>query len=81
MPGEITPGVLVTCDVPIKAFIKKIDDDWRRSGAGRQSFILKDLDETHLLVRPPTEEFNAVEYIQEKLAKLQENNAYARPVS
>ena len=77
MPGEMVPGVLVTCDVPIKAFIRKIDKDRRPL----PSFILKDLDETHLLVRPPTEEFDAVEYIEEKLAELHKKNAYAAPVS
>lgn len=47
---EATSGVLLTCDCPaMKQFVLKVDEEKRSSLA--DSFVLRDLDDTHLLLR------------------------------
>ena len=66
------PGTLVTCDVPIKQFILHLDEQQQRE-AGWDSFVVQDLDETHLLVQE-----ERLAFIQDKLTDLQDSNAYQR---
>lgn len=39
-------GFLVSCDIPMKQFILKLNDD----KASEKKFILEDIDDTHLLI-------------------------------
>mmetsp|Transcript_2023 Transcript_2023/g.4224 ORF Transcript_2023/g.4224 Transcript_2023/m.4224 type:complete len:92 (+) Transcript_2023:184-459(+) len=65
-------GVLITCDAPIKQFILYTDEEGRKKGS-KESFVLHDLDETHLLVRK-----GSVPAIQAALEELQDSNAFSR---
>lgn len=60
-----TAGVLVTCDIPVKEFLLWLDESQHRK------FIVMDLDETHLFVQE-----GSVEFLQEELNKLYEENQY-----
>lgn len=61
-----TPGVLVTCDIPVKEFLLFLDENQG------QKFIITDLDSTHLFIRE-----NAVPFVKEELNKLYEVNQYS----
>jgi TFIIH basal transcription factor complex TTD-A subunit len=65
-------GVLLTCDTAMKAFIKHIDAE-RQAQAQQNSFILKDMDDTHLLVRE-----DAMGFVNERLRELQMRHSYSR---
>ncbi len=56
-------GVLIKCDKTIKIFIKNLNQG--------KDFIIKDLDEFHLVVKE-----NAIQLIQEEVFKMQDRNAY-----
>ena len=56
-------GVLIKCDKTIKIFIKNLNQG--------KDFIIKDLDEYHLVVKE-----NAIQLIQEEVFKMQDRNAY-----
>lgn len=60
---KIQFGVLIRCEKTIKIFIKTLN-----SG---KDFIIKDLDDHHLLVKE-----NAITFIQEEVYKMQDENAY-----
>jgi hypothetical protein len=57
-------ALLIKCEKTIKLFIKNLN-------LGKD-FIIKDLDETHLLIKD-----NALSYIQEEVYKMQDENAYS----
>lgn len=63
------PGVLVSCDIPIKEFLLWLDE--QQDGTGMR-FIIADLDDVHLFVKQ-----DAVEFIQTELNKLYEENQYS----
>ncbi len=63
------PGVLVTCDIPIKQFLLWLDE--KKDGFGRR-FIISDLDDTHLFIKA-----DAVQFIRDELDKLFEENQYS----
>jgi hypothetical protein len=64
---EATSGVLITCDCPaIKQFVLKLDEERRSSLA--ESFVLRDLDESHLLIRDDAE---IVSFIHRRIDELQ----------
>ncbi|ELR23285.1 RNA polymerase II transcription factor B subunit 5, putative [Acanthamoeba castellanii str. Neff] len=58
-----TKGVLVTCDATMKQFLLFLDKE--------HHFIIKDLDETHLLV-----DAAKATLIQEKMNEMYEENTY-----
>jgi hypothetical protein len=62
MPKMIA-GVLIKCEKTIKIFILSLER--------AREFLLKDLDEFHLLVRD-----NYISYIQEEVYRMQDKNAY-----
>ena len=65
-------GVLITCDAAMKQFVLHVDEQ-QMSTHGDPTFVVEDLDETHLLVQP-----DKVELIQAKVMELQDQNAYSR---
>ena len=65
---QATEGVLLACDAPMRAYIMHLDEQ-----RGKDSFILKDLDDRHLLVKE-----DAVEMIQRKVEELQASNSFSR---
>ena len=60
---KVQPGVLIKCERTIKIYIKSLN-------VGKD-FIIKDLDEYHLLIKE-----NYLAYIQEEVYKMQDENAY-----
>lgn len=64
--GNATHGLLVTCDIPVKEFLLWLDESQPRK------FIVFDLDATHLFVKN-----DAMEFLQEELNKLYEENQYS----
>eukprot|EP00966_Prymnesium_polylepis_P100289 2322958-Prymnesium_polylepis.1 len=71
MPNA-TSGVLLTCDAAMKQFVVHIDEE-RKSKHGEPSFVIEDLDETHLFVRA-----EHVAFIEQKIMELQDSNAFSR---
>ncbi|KAA8493737.1 General transcription factor IIH subunit 5 [Porphyridium purpureum] len=61
-----TYGTLVTCDEPMKQFLRHLDEQHAPN-----RFIICDLDETHVLVHTW-----ALDLIREELEKLYEENHY-----
>ena len=57
--------LLIKCEKTIKMFIKNLN-------LGKD-FIIKDLDDNHLLVKD-----NFLSYIQEEVFKMQDENAYSQ---
>mmetsp|Transcript_23125 Transcript_23125/g.72507 ORF Transcript_23125/g.72507 Transcript_23125/m.72507 type:complete len:99 (+) Transcript_23125:43-339(+) len=71
---EATSGVLITCDCPaIKQYVLKLDEEQRSSLA--DSFVLRDLDEMHLLIR---DDAKIVDFIHRRIDELQDSNSYTR---
>lgn len=60
---KIQYGVLIKCEKTIKIFIKNLNQG--------KDFIIKDLDDFHLLVKE-----TAITLIQEEVYKMQDENAY-----
>jgi TFIIH basal transcription factor complex TTD-A subunit len=60
---QVTRGILVECDPAIKQFILHLDQV--------HSFVLKDLDETHLMV-----DASVGTLIEEELDKLADKNTF-----
>jgi hypothetical protein len=60
---KIQIGVLIKCEKTIKIFIKNLNQG--------KDFIIKDLDDFHLLVKE-----SSLSYIQEEVFKMQDENAY-----
>ncbi|GAA5859000.1 hypothetical protein JCM8547_003962 [Rhodosporidiobolus lusitaniae] len=61
---KATRGALVTCDPAVKQILLQLDEN-----AGRHRFIIADLDETHLLIKP-----ESVDRVRESLeAELEKN--------
>jgi hypothetical protein len=60
---KIQYGVLIKCEKTIKIFIKNLNPG--------KDFIIKDLDDNHLLVKE-----SHINYIQEEVYKMQDKNAY-----
>jgi hypothetical protein len=60
---KIQYGVLIKCEKTIKIFIKNISQG--------KDYIIKDLDDYHLLVKE-----SAIGIIQEEVYKMQDKNAY-----
>lgn len=60
---KIQIGVLIKCEKTIKIFIKNLNQG--------KDFIIKDLDDYHLLVKE-----TSLSYIQEEVFKMQDENAY-----
>ncbi|KAL6047838.1 General transcription factor IIH subunit 5 [Balamuthia mandrillaris] len=58
-----TEVVLLSCDPSLKQYLLLVDKE--------HHFIIKDLDETHLLVLP-----TATKFLQEKLDELHDENTY-----
>jgi hypothetical protein len=56
-------GVLIKCEKTIKIFIKNLNQG--------KDFIIKDLDDFHILVKE-----TSLSYIQEEVFKMQDENAY-----
>lgn len=56
-------GVLIKCEKTIKMFIKNLDKD--------KTIIIKDLDDNHLVI-----DEKKLEYVQEEVYKMQDENAY-----
>lgn len=69
---DATSGVLLTCDAAMKQFVLHINEE-QRSTRGAPSFVIADLDETHLLVQA-----EHVQNIQKKVMELQDSNAFSR---
>lgn len=67
MPDAV-PGVLVTCDIPIKEYLVWLNEN--QSSA--RGFIIEDLDATHLFVTEA-----ALPFIMRELDKLYEENQYS----
>lgn len=65
MPNAM-PGVLVSCDVPIKEFLV-----WLSENQNNASFIIEDVDDTHVFVTEA-----AVPFIMRELEKLYDENQY-----
>jgi TFIIH basal transcription factor complex TTD-A subunit len=63
------PGVLVSCDIPVKQFLLWLDDQQENNGS---RFIITDLDDTHVFVKE-----DAVALIREELNRLYEENQYS----
>jgi TFIIH basal transcription factor complex TTD-A subunit len=63
------PGVLVSCDIPVKQFLLWLDDQQENNGS---RFIITDLDDTHVFVKE-----DAVKLIREELNRLYEENQYS----
>lgn len=61
-----TTGLLVTCDIPVKVFLRWLDDQQT------EKFIITDLDETHLFVQE-----RSLPFLQDELNKLYEVNQYS----
>ena len=68
-PGEIYDGVLITCDAPIKQYILHLNQN-----LGKDTFVVADLDERNVLVKP-----ERVEEIQRLVEELQASNSFERP--
>ena len=60
---KIQIGVLIKCEKTVKIFIKTLNQG--------KDFIIKDLDDYHLLVKE-----NSLSFIQEEVYKMQDENAY-----
>jgi hypothetical protein len=60
---KIQIGVLIKCEKTVKIFIKNLNQG--------KDFIIKDLDDFHLLVKE-----NSLSFIQEEVYKMQDENAY-----
>jgi len=60
---KIQYGILIKCEKTIKIFIKNFSQG--------KDYIIKDLDEHHLLVKE-----SAINLIQEEVFKMQDKNAY-----
>ena len=68
-----TSGVLLTLDAAMKAFVIHIDQK-RQAEEQQASFILmKDMDETHMLVKE-----DVVEFIREQLREQQAKFSFSR---
>jgi TFIIH basal transcription factor complex TTD-A subunit len=63
------PGVLVSCDIPVKQFLLWLDE---QQDAGGTRFIITDLDDTHVFVKS-----DAVTLIRQELNRLYEENQYS----
>lgn len=63
---EATHGVLVTCDIPVKQFLLKLDND-----RAPDRFIVAKLDDTHLFIHAW-----AVDMIKDQLERLFAENQY-----
>jgi TFIIH basal transcription factor complex TTD-A subunit len=63
------PGVLVSCDIPVKQFLLWLDE--QQDGRGTR-FIITDLDDSHVFVKA-----DAVTIIRDELNKLYEENQYS----
>lgn len=63
---DATHGVLVTCDVPVKQFLLKLDND-----RAPDRFIVAKLDDTHLFIHAW-----AVDMIKDQLERLFAENQY-----
>ena len=64
---EATSGTLLTCDGPaIKQFVLKLDEE--RRGSMADSFVLRDLDDSHLLIR---DDPASLTFIHKRLDELQ----------
>jgi hypothetical protein len=60
---KIQLGILIKCEKTIKLFIMNLNKG--------KDFIIKDLDEYHLMVKE-----SSLSYIQEEVYKMQDDNAY-----
>lgn len=72
---EATEGVLIECDAAMCQYILHLDEKLQQSDM-QSSFVIKsvkDLDETHLLVKADYEE-----YIREKIEELLDKNTFSR---
>ena len=69
MPNA-THGLLIECEVPIKQFILHVDQETRVKSPAAQ-FVLADLDDSHVLVKP-----NSVGLVQQKLSEMMDSNAF-----
>lgn len=58
-------AILIKCEKTIKIFIKNLN-------LGKD-FIIKDLDDTHLLIKE-----NFLSFIQDEVFKMQDENAYSQ---
>jgi len=65
MPPTVTKGLLITCDVATKQYLKFLD--------GKRPFILKDIDDTHFFIRE-----DMYEYIKEEVVKNQDDVSYTK---
>ncbi|WIA14222.1 hypothetical protein OEZ86_012737 [Tetradesmus obliquus] len=67
-----TSGALLTCDVPTKEFLVWLNN---QNKATKRAFIIKELDDTHLLVKE-----DMVEFVQEQVKAFNNKNVYTPPV-
>lgn len=66
-------GQLLRCSDPaMKQFVLSLDEE-RTKAQNLPSFVMQNLDETHLLVDPAS-----VTLIQKKMEELQESNTFSR---
>ncbi|OQS02971.1 hypothetical protein THRCLA_21278 [Thraustotheca clavata] len=70
---EASPGVLVKCDAPTKQYLKHLD-----TMPGQVSFIIRDLDETHLFIKP---EPSVMAFINKKIDEWNDKNTYQAPTN
>jgi len=65
---QVSAGVLVRCDPPMKQYLLYLDDK-RLLG---ETFVIKDLDENHLLISD-----GKMDQVQEKIDELMNKNSFA----
>ena len=65
-----TEGALITTDAAMRQYILHLDE---KQASGAESFVLAELDSTHLLVK-----HEAVEMIERKIDELQSTNTFSR---
>lgn len=72
MPTALEEGVLITSDSAMVQYILHLDEKRQRE-AGQSSFVLAELDETHLLVKPFAEDI-----VRGKINELVDSNTFSR---
>lgn len=70
-----TQAVLVTCDVPTREYLSWLDKQVNQSGYRQNPFIIRELDDKHLLIRE-----DMVDFVHQQVKAFNNKNVYTPPV-
>mmetsp|Transcript_44625 Transcript_44625/g.142090 ORF Transcript_44625/g.142090 Transcript_44625/m.142090 type:complete len:87 (+) Transcript_44625:57-317(+) len=71
---EATRGVMIECDIPVKQYILKLNEERPNS----EKFVIRDLDDTHLFVQPKVAGESTHDYLAARVKEFNEKNTYVR---